>query len=155
MYLHQEGIHHYAINSVLYLTSVRGKYVKMYDRFIEELKVYSKAIRILSKGYLSISLLTPSKLERILGEVNIAIAKSNKDHDLVLTRLYIYYDMKLVMFGIDSKRNLIIQFPVLVQPYTEERLTLYQIETVPVLILDENKQAQSYTQLKIDRAYIA
>ena len=27
MYLHQEGMHHYAINSVLYLTSVREKYV--------------------------------------------------------------------------------------------------------------------------------
>ena len=50
MYLQQEGIHHYAINSVLYLTSVRGKYVKMYERFIEELRLYSKAIRILSKG---------------------------------------------------------------------------------------------------------
>ena len=32
MYLHQEGMHHYAINSVLYLTSVREKYVKMYER---------------------------------------------------------------------------------------------------------------------------
>ena len=29
LYLHQEGMHHYAINSVLYLTSVREKYVKM------------------------------------------------------------------------------------------------------------------------------
>ena len=116
MYLHQEGIHHYAINSVLYLTSVREKYVKMYERFIEELGIYSKAIRILSKGYLPISLLTPSRLERILSEVKIAITKSNKDHDLVLTRLYLYYDMKLVTFGTDSKKNLILQFPVFLQP---------------------------------------
>ena len=87
MYLHQEGIHHYAINSVLCLTSVREKYVKMYERFIEELRLYSQAIWILSKGYLPISLLTPSKLERILNEVKIAIAKSNKDYDLALTRL--------------------------------------------------------------------
>ena len=49
MYLHQEGMHHYAINSVLYLTSVREKYMKIYERFIEELRIYSKAIRILSK----------------------------------------------------------------------------------------------------------
>ena len=28
MYLHQEGMHDYAINSVLYMTSVREKYVK-------------------------------------------------------------------------------------------------------------------------------
>ena len=38
LYLHQEGMQHYAINSVLYLRSVRQKYVKMYERFIEELK---------------------------------------------------------------------------------------------------------------------
>ena len=154
MYLHQEGLHHYAINSVLYLTSVREKYMKMYERFIEELRINSKAIRILSKGYLPIYLLTPSKLERILSEAKIAIAKSNKDYDLVLTRLYLYYDMKLVMFGIDNKRNLIIQFPVFVQPYTQERLTMYQIEMVPVPILDENEKVQSYTQLKIDKPYI-
>ena len=103
MYLYQEGMHHYAINSILYLTSLREKYVKMYERFIEELKLYDKAIGILTKGYLPISLLTPSKLERILSEVEIAIAKSNKDYDLVFTRLYLYYDMKLVTFGIDSK----------------------------------------------------
>ena len=77
----------------------------MYKRFIEELKLYSRAIRVLSKGYLPISLLPPSKLEKILSEVRIAIAKSNKDYDLVLTRLYLYYDMKLVTFRIDSQRN--------------------------------------------------
>ena len=32
---------------------------------------------------------------------------------------------------------------------------MYQIETVPVPILDQNEQAQSYTQLKIDKLYIA
>ena len=111
----------------------------MYERFIEELKLYSRAIRVLSKGCLPISLLPPSKLEKILNEVRIAIAKSNKDYDLVLTRLYLYYDMKLVTFGIDNQRNLIVQFPVFVQPYTKKRLIMYQIETVLVPILDENE----------------
>ena len=86
----------------------------------------------------------PSKLEKILREVRIAIAKSNKDYNLVLTRLYLYHDMKLVMFGKDNKRNLIAQFPVFVQPYTKKRLIMYQIETVPVPMLDENKQVHSY-----------
>ena len=130
LYSHNEGVHHYIINSVLFLTTVREKHVKMYERFIEELKLYLKAIRILSKGYLPNSLLPPLKLEKILKEVRIAIAKSNKDYDLVLTRLYLYY-MKLVTFGIDNHRNLIVQFPVFVQPYTQERLIMYQIETVP------------------------
>ena len=77
-----------------------------------------------SKGYLLISLLRPSTLEKILREVRIAIAKSNKDYDLVLTKLYLYYDMKLVTFGMDNQRNLIVQFPVFVQPYTQKRLWL-------------------------------
>ena len=59
IYSQDEGMHNYAINSVLFLTTVREKYVKMYERFIEELKLYSKAIRVLSKGYLPISLLPP------------------------------------------------------------------------------------------------
>ena len=42
-----------------------------------------------------------------------------------------------------------------VAPYTQARLTLYQIETVPVPILDMNDKAQSYTQLKINKPYIA
>ena len=126
----------------------------MYERFIEELKLYSRAIRVLSKGYLPISLLPPSKLEKILNEVRIAIAKSNKDYDLVLTRLYLYYDMKLVTFGIDNQRNLIVQFPIFIQPYTQKRLIMHQIETVPVPILDKNEQAHSYTELKIEKPYI-
>ena len=63
--------------------------------------------------------------------------------------------MKLVMFGIDNQRNLIVQFPVFVQPYTQKRLIMYQIETVPIPILERSDQVQSYTQLKIDKPYIA
>ena len=108
-----------------FLTSIREKYVKMYERFLEELKMYSKVIRILSKGYLPISLLPPLKLERILSEVKVSLSITNKDYDLVLTRLYLFYDMKFVTFGIDEQRNLIVQFPVFVQPYTQRRLAMY------------------------------
>ena len=64
LYMNEEGMHHFAINSVLFLTTVREKYVKMYTRFIEELKTYSKAIQILSKGYLLIYLLLLSKFRK-------------------------------------------------------------------------------------------
>ena len=127
----------------------------MYERFIEQLKMYAKSIRILSKGYLPILLLPPSKLYGILSEAKKALQIKNKDYDYILPHLYLYYDIELVTFGIDEKRNLIIQFPVFVQPYTQKLLILYQIETVPVLILDQNEQAQSYTQLKVDKSYIA
>ena len=116
LYIQDEGVCNYAINFILFLTTMTEKYVKMYERFIKELKLYSKAIRVLSKGYLPISLLPPSKLEKILKEVRIAIAKSRKDYDLVLTRLYLYYDMKLVTFGIDNQRILIYNSLFLCNP---------------------------------------
>ena len=50
---------------------------------------------------------------------------------------------------------MIVQFPVFIQLYTQKRLITYQIETVPVPILDENEQAHSYTKLKIEKLYIA
>ena len=66
----------YSIDAVLFLTTIMEKYVRMYEKFIAELRSSLKAIRILSKGYLPVSLITPSKLEAILKQVQIAIAKN-------------------------------------------------------------------------------
>ena len=147
--------HSYSITTLLFLKTINEKYVRMYERFINELKTYSQAIHVLSKGYLPITLIPPSKLETMLQQVKTALAKTNKNYDLVLKILYLYYGMKLVTFGIDQDKNLIIQFPVFVAPYMQARLTLYQVETVPVPILDMNNKADSYMQLKIIKPYIA
>ena len=97
----------------------------------------------------------PSKLEAILQQVQLAITKSNQNYEIVLNRLYLYYDMKLVMFGIDYQKNLIIQFPVFVQLYMQTKLTLNQVETVPALILGADNKVQFHTQLKIEKPSIA
>ena len=73
----------YSIDAMLFLTTIKEKYVRMYEKFIAELRSYLKAIRILSKGYLPITLITPTKLEAILKQVQIAIAKTNQDSELV------------------------------------------------------------------------
>ena len=83
-YLTTKGVNHYAINLILFLTTVREKYVKMYERFLNQLKQYAQAIRILSKDYLPISLLSPSKLNIILQKVKQAVQIKNRDYDLVL-----------------------------------------------------------------------
>ena len=63
---HYNNKHSYSINTLLFLTTIKEKYVRMYERFITELTSYSKAIHFLSKGYLPVSLIPPSKLEIIL-----------------------------------------------------------------------------------------
>ena len=154
-YLSARGVNHYEINSLLFLTTTREKYVKMYERFINQLRMYSQVIRVLSKGYLPISLLLPSTINTILQEVKEALQINNRDYDLVIKRLYLYYVRKLMKFGIDDQRNLIIQFQIFVQPYIQQFFKLYQMETVPVPIVDENEQAQSCTYLKVKKPYIA
>ena len=100
-------------------------------------------------------LITPLKLQEILDLVKETLIKTNPDYDIVIKRLHSYYDMKLVTFGIDRKRNIIIQFPIFVQPYTQQLLTLYQLETVPVPIIDRNTKANSYTEILLKKPYIA
>ena len=63
--------------------------------------------------------------------------------------------MQLDTFGINRDMNIVIQFPVFIQPYTQKPLILYQLETVPVPVLDKNIEAQSYTHLRVNKPYLA
>ena len=155
LYAHSLGLHHYSINLLLYLMTIHDKYIALYRELLTQLQIYAYAIRILAKLYLPNTLVTPSKLKEILSEVKTALQTSNPDYDLLIDRLHLYYEMQLVTFGMDKDKNLIIQFPVFIQPYTQQPLILYQLETVPVPIIDQNMQAQSYTHLQIEKPYIA
>ena len=83
-YSSSSGMQHYAINSLLFLTTVREKYVQMYKRFLNQLRQYSQAIRVLSKEYLPITFLSPSKLNIILQNVRETVQKENKDYDILI-----------------------------------------------------------------------
>ena len=139
----------FAINSMLYLRTIKDKYIEIYNKFITQLHIYVKVVRILAKDYLPILLITPLKLQEILKYVKDTLTKTYPDCYIIIKNLHLYYNMKLVTFRIDRKRNLIIQFPIFVQSYTQQSLILYHLETVPVPIIDKNTKVDSYTQLQI------
>ena len=114
LYMNALGIQQYAFNS-LFLRVVQDKYISLYKELITQLKSYVSAIRILTKSYLPATLITPSKLQETLAEVTKSLQQTNPDYALVLDRLHLYYDMKLVTFGIDKEMNLVVQFPVFIQ----------------------------------------
>ena len=58
----EQGIQHYAINSMLYLRMIKDKYIEI---FFLQLHIYSKEVRFLAKGYLPILFITPLKLQEI------------------------------------------------------------------------------------------
>ena len=78
--LTSRGVNQYGVNPILFLTTVSEKYVKMYERFLNQLKQFSQAIRVLSKGYLPITLLSPSEFDVILQKVREFVQIKNRDY---------------------------------------------------------------------------
>ena len=67
--------------------------------------MFASAIKSLSKGYLPISLLPPVMLQEILNEVKKTFQIANEDYDIVIKILNLYYDIKLVTYGIKKKET--------------------------------------------------
>ena len=59
LYANAPGLQHYSINSLLYLRTVQDKYIALYKELITQQHIYAASIRILAKGYLPISPITP------------------------------------------------------------------------------------------------
>ena len=113
LYAHSLGLQHYSTNSLLYLRIIQDIYVILYRELITQLHTYVSAIRALAMGYLPNTLIKLAKLQEILTEVKNTLQITNPDYDLVLHRLYLYYDMPLGTFSIDKDMNLVIQFQCL------------------------------------------
>ena len=90
---HSLGLHHYSINSLLYLRTIQDKYITLYRELIYQLCIYASVIRILAKGYLPNTLVTPFKLKKILNGVRKTLQVTNPDYDLVIDRMHLYYKM--------------------------------------------------------------
>ena len=53
------GVQHFITNLLLYLQTIKEKYIAVYKEFKAQLQIYTKVVRILAKGYLPISLVMP------------------------------------------------------------------------------------------------
>ena len=49
LYAHFLGLHHYSINSLLYLRTIQDKYIALYRELITQMWIYASAVRILAK----------------------------------------------------------------------------------------------------------
>ena len=113
------------------------------------------AVETLSKGYLPMELFPVSQLTNMTKTAINMVRKSHPDYVLAITKITYYYDMKLSTFAVDKEGDLIVVFPTFIQSYNKRPLSLYEIETAKVPILDKNTQADSYTEVQVSKAYIA
>ena len=89
----------------------------------------------------------------MIAQARESVLKTNLEYYLVIKRLPLYYNMKLVTYSIDNDSNLIIQFPVIAQNDNQIPVVLYQRQIVPILILYWNTKADSYTEVQVNIPY--
>ena len=88
-------------------------------------------------------------------EVDKMVKKNYPDYELAANHISHYRDMELVTFSVDRvTHSLIVTFPVFIKDFKQSSLSLFEIETVPVPIPDKNMQADSYSQVRIQKSYI-
>ena len=64
--------------------------------------------------------------------------------------------MKMVTIAVDQQiQSLIVTFPAFIKNYKQPPLSLYEVEIVLVPIIDKNVKANSYSQVRIEKSYIA
>ena len=84
------------------------------------------------------------------------VKKMYPDYQLTADHISHYQDMKLVTFAVDREIHaLVVSFPVFIKDYQKPSLTMFEVETVAVPILDKNNRADSYTKVDIHKPYIA
>ena len=139
----------------MYMQAMRERYLGVPENLINELRLLLRSIAILSRGYLPPQLFSPTDIVRISQAALSMIKSKHPDYVLAIPQASSYYDMRLVTFGIDENDRLVVCFPIFVKDFSRKPMTLYQIETVPVPILDTNEEANSYSQAVINKPYIA
>ena len=72
---------------MLYLRTIKDKYIEIYNEFISQLHIYAKAVRIWANNYLPILLITPLKLQEILNLVKDILTKTNPDYDIIIKKI--------------------------------------------------------------------
>ena len=113
-------------------------------------------IAIVTQGRLPRALISDNHLREILGKIDAMVKRNYPDYVLAATHIFHYRDMKMVTFAVHQQtHSLIVTFPAFIKNYKQSPLSLYKVETVPVPILDKNVRANCYSQVRIEKSYIA
>ena len=146
----------YSVELQLFLAMAQEEHVTKYKEVFKAGKELLDAIAILSQRRLPRSLFPDQRIEGILAQVDKMVRLRYPDYELAANHISHYRDMELVTFSVDRiTHSLVVTFPVFIKDYKQPPLSLFEIETVPLPIPDRNKQADSYSQVRIQKDYIA
>ena len=146
----------YNFEVMMYLKNVREEHVVTYREAVKATRDLLDGIAIVTQGRLPRALISDNQLREILGKVDAMVKRNYPDYVLAAKHISHYRDMKMVTFSVDQKaHSLILTFPAFIKNYKQPPLSLYEVETVPVPIIDKNVKADSYSQVRIEKSHIA
>ena len=146
----------YNFEVMMYLKNVREEHVVTYREAVKATRDLLDRIAIMTQGRLPRALISDNQLREILGKVDAMVKRNYPDYVLAAKHISHYRDMKMVTFSVDQQaHSLILTFPAFIKNYKQPPLSLYEVETVPVPIIDKNVKADSYSQVRIEKSYIA
>ena len=146
----------YSVELQLFLELAQEEHVTKYKEVDKAGRELLDAIATLSQRRLPRSLFPDQRLKDILTQVDKMVKKNYPDYELAANHSSHYRDMELVTFSVDKvTHSLIVTFPVFIKDFKQPPLSLFEIETVPMPIPDKNRQADSYSQVRIQKSYIA
>ena len=146
----------YNFEVMLYMKNIREEHVVTYREAVKAARDFLDGIAIVTQGRLPRSLISDNQLREILGKVDAMVKRNYPDYVLAAKHISHYRDMKMVTFSVDQQaHSLILTFPAFIKNYKQPPLSLYEVETVPVPIIDKNVKADSYSQVRIEKSYIA
>ena len=146
----------YNFEVMMYLKNVREEHVVSYREAVKAARDLLNGIAIVTQGRLPRALISDNQLREILGKVDAMVKRNYPDYVLAAKHISHYRDMKMVTFSVDQQaHSLILTFPAFIKNYKQPPLSLYEVETVPVPIIDKNVKADSYSQVRTEKSYIA
>ena len=146
----------YNFDTMMYLSNAREEHVVTYKEAVKAARDFLDGIAIVTQGRLPRALISDNQLRKILGKVDAMMKRNYPDYVLAAKHISHYRDMKMVTFAVDQQaHSLIVTFPVFIKNYKQPPLSLYEVETVPVPTLDKNVKANGYSQVRIEKRYIA
>ena len=139
----------------LYVDSMLERQIRLCEWLLCHLQDMLDSIGILSTGHLPPELFPPTVLQNVTANAIEMVHKTHPDYALAIRHITEYYDMKLATFGLDSDGSMVVAFPVLVKDHASKPKTLYEIEMVKVPIPNRNQEADSYSEVKYSKPYLA
>ena len=153
-------IHHLALlmfkDYITILVGTLQKIHRQYVRYESALDNTLIGIEHLNSGYLMHRILDPKILARYLEVIEDDLEETAPEFELVFTNVYQHYGNSLISFT-NTIDDLLLQLPIVIKLKVQVPMSLFSIETAPVLLDAETYlgEKREYTQIIPETELIA